>query len=395
MLLNKVRTVAVKAIALISVTAICAGIMCAYEKPVEVLADDSDDELYSTLYDVFKDRSGDPDNFMSQEEFVSDVLYYCNKLKGIGYTYGSQEHYLACDGYVSLVFRMTFGTVYNYERYKDKFWAKFDYHEEHIVADSYVDKYEVYRPGGTSVTWLYKHYVNTVVDPLVTRKYVEGWSNSDWVEYIEELGVQPGDIMFWDNDKDRTYWSHIGFYAGMEDGVPMMWHASSIQGQVVKQDITYNIQVLDYVSIVALTDHPLNVGLYVNNTDNDRDFSYSVYKDAACSEYIGRISSCCTLSEQLSLDNIAVYPNNNKTAYERTIYIRRDVSPFDPESDESEGPDQDVFQIVIRIEPFGSEKGTLKYAIYDAKDKRYYGGQTIEDYDYQAGGSVIPISDFR
>lgn len=391
MLFKKIRTIAVKAIALLSVTAVCAGFTCAYMQPVDVSADEDEDELYTNLYDVFKDRSGDPENFMTEDQFVDDVLYYCNKLKGIAYTYGTQEHYLACDGYVSLVFRMTFGTVYEYERYRDKYWCKFDYHEEHIVADSNVDKYEVYRPGGTSVTWLYKHYFNEIVDPIVSRKYVEGWDNDDWVEYIEEMGIQPGDLMFWDSDKDRTYWAHIGFYAGMEDGVPMMWHASSVQGKVVKQsleDVTYNIQVLDYVGILPLTDHPLNVGFYVDNTGNDREFSYSVYKDADCSEYLGRISSCCTLSEQASLDNIAVYPNWDKSAYERTLYLKRDVTPYS-------GDSNDVYKIVIRIEPCYASRGTLKYSIYGAADMKYYGGQTVNNYDYKAGGSVISISDFR
>ena len=106
MLFKKIRTIAVKAIALLSVTAVCAGFTCAYMQPVDVSADEDEDELYTNLYDVFKDRSGDPENFMTEDQFVDDVLYYCNKLKGIAYTYGTQEHYLACDGYVSLVFRL-------------------------------------------------------------------------------------------------------------------------------------------------------------------------------------------------------------------------------------------------------------------------------------------------
>ena len=183
---KSIRTIAVKAIALISVTVVCTGLMSAHINPAKVIADD---DLYKTLYDVFRDRDGDPDNFMSQEQLVDSILYYSEQLAGIEYTYGDQEHYLACDGFVSLVLRMTFGTVYNFERTRDKYWCKFDYHEEHILACSYVDKYEVYRPGGTSVSWLYKNYVNTLVEPLFDRAYVEGMTNDDWVEYLQEVGA--------------------------------------------------------------------------------------------------------------------------------------------------------------------------------------------------------------
>lgn len=393
MTLTRLRTFAVKATALLLVTVAIAGFMSAYVTPVDVSADD-DNDLYESLYDVFRDRSGDPENFMSQEQLVKDVLANCERLKGIEYTYGDQEHYLACDGFVSLVFRLTFGTAHEFERSRTKYWCKFDYHEEHILACSYVDKYDVYRPGGTSVTWLYQHYVDTVVDSIASRSYMEDLDNAGWVEYLERLNVQPGDIMFWDNDKDRKYWAHIGIYAGMEDGVPMMWHASAVKGKVVKQslaEITQDIRILDYVAILPLIDRPVNVGLYVDTAaNNEKDFSYSIYEDQACTEYIGRISSACELSEQTLLDNIPVYPNGDKSAYERTIYVRRDMSPYNPESAE-----QYVYRIVIRITPVRAEKGTLKYMIYGADDIRNYGGDEIKDYDYQSGGKVIPIKDFR
>ncbi|MCR4704410.1 MAG: hypothetical protein K5665_12190 [Saccharofermentans sp.] len=390
--LTGLRSFAVKAAAAFFATVVFTGLMSAYVNPVNVSADE--DELYHSLYDVFKDRSSDPDNFLSQEDFLKEIFYNCERLKGIEYTYGDQEHYLACDGFVSLVFRLTFGTAHGFERNRTKYWCKFDYREEHIVADSYVDEYEVYRPGGTSVTWLYKHYVDTVVDSIASRSYMEGLDNDGWVEYLERLNVQPGDIMFWDNDKDRKYWSHIGIYAGIEDGVPMMWHSSAVKGKVVKQslaEITQDIQILDYVAILPLIDRPVSVGLYVDDSaESEKAFSYSVYEDQACTEYLGRISSACELSEQSLLDNIPVYPNADKSAYERTIYVRRDMSPYNAESAE-----QIVYRIIIKVTPVGTTIGTLKYTIYGADDLRYYSGNEIKGFDYQSGGKVIPIKDFR
>ena len=76
---KKVRNYAVKALALFSVTFMVAGFVSAGIKPEKVQAD----SLYPTLYDMFKDRSGDPDGFMSQEDLVKKVLNNCDKLNGI------------------------------------------------------------------------------------------------------------------------------------------------------------------------------------------------------------------------------------------------------------------------------------------------------------------------
>lgn len=388
---KKVRNYAVKVLALLSVTCLAAGIVGAGLKPNKVIADDN---LYPTLYDMFKERSGNPDSFMSQEDLVKKVLSNCKELDGITYDYGSAEHYLGCDGFVSLVLRMTFGTVHEFERTRTKYWAKFDYHEEHKQAGSYVDKYGVYRPGGTTVTWLYEHYVNTEVKSLTSRKYVEGWGSSDWAEYLESVGAQPGDIMFWDNDNKNDCWSHIGIYAGNEDGVPKMWHASSIEEKVCKQSlsaITCDVQYLDYVLIVPMTDHPAKVGLFVDTeAENEYEFSYSVYKDPECTQYLGRISSLCTLSSQSPLENIKIYPNEDKKSFDLAVYVRRDQSPY---SDSN--TDQDVIKIKIRIDLDDDGIATLKYAIYMTADMRYYSGDEIYDYDYLNGGQVIPLADFR
>ena len=393
MSLKRVRNYAVKAIVIVFVAVVFAVYACAYIRPAENVAAS---DLYPTLYDMFKARSSDPDGFMSQEQLVKKVLSNCEKLSGIGYDIGSAEHYLGCDGFVSLVFRLTFGTAHEYERWRDEYTVKFDYHEEHKEAGSYCDKYGVYRPGGTTVTWLYENYVNKIVESLTSRKYVEDWGNSDWVEYLESVGAQPGDLLFWDNDKKNDCWSHIGIYAGIEDGVAKMWHASSIEKKVYKSNlstITAEDRYLDYVLIVPTTDNPAKVGLYVDTEAvNEKEFTYSIYNDPECTQSIGRISSICTLSEQTKLENIKIYPNDDKTSYERTIYVKRDQSPY--KSSASDG-DPYVYQIIIRIEAGEEGKGKLTYMIYGNEDIRYYSGKEIDDYEYLEGGQVIPIRDFR
>lgn len=394
--LKSVKDYAVKAIAMISMAAVVAGIGVSYVNPVDVTADGA---KYTTFYDVFKDRSGKPSKFMTQEAMQQKVLANCKKLSGIGYSSGNQENYLACDGFVSLVFRLTFGTAHEFTKRKDKYYCKFNIKEEHKVACSYVDRYEVYRPGGTSVTWLYKNYVNKVVKPRGSkRKKVEGMNNAQWVEYLNKIGAQPGDIIFWDNDKDDKFWTHIGIYAGIEKGVAKMWHASAVKKKVMKQnlsEITNEVCYLDYACVVALTDVPARIGLFADLENSSSDFSFSVYKDAVCKTKIGRLASSCTLKDETALDSIKVWPSDDKDVYERTLYLRRDMAPYKVKNAELAGSDQTVFKLVIRIEAGPDKKGKLTYAIYGAKDMRYYGGKTINYYDYLTGSKVIPITDLK
>ena len=399
--IKSIRKIALKAIAILAMTAVVAGIAESYIKPVDVSAA----AKYQTLYDVFRDRSGDPDSFMGQEEFRNKLLANCKLLNKVAYTSGQQVHKLACDGFVSMALRITFGTVHKvkvcYERKEKKTLMSFEFDrkEEHIVADSYVDKYEVYRPGGTSVTWLYSNYVGKIVNARgSSRKKVEGYNNKDWVWYMESVGAQPGDLIFFDNDYNKTYWTHIGIFAGIENGKAMMWHASAVKGKVCKQqlsEITEEVKYLKIACVVPMTDAPAKVGLCADNGSKLREFSYSLYKDEDCREYLGRISSNCTLKEQASLEDIAIYLNGDKTAYEKTIYVRRDMSPFKFANAELAGADQTVYMLKIKIIPEDNKIGTLKYSIYGAKDIRYYDSQTIYDYNYRAGGLFILISDYR
>lgn len=388
---KKLGNYAVKAIAFIFVAVFFAVFACCYISPEKVIADD---DLYPTLYDMFKDRSGDPDDFYDQEQFVKKVLSNCERLSGIGYDVGSAEQYLGCDGFVSLVFRLTFGTAHEFERGRTEYSVKFDYREEHKEAGSYCDRYGVYRPGGTTVTWLYDHYVNKEVRALTGRKYVEDWDNDDWVDYLESVGAQPGDLMFWDNDKKNDCWAHIGIYAGIEDGVAKMWHASSIEQKVYKSSLgkmTSEDRYLDYVLILPLTDTPAKVGLYADTEANkEKEFSYSIYNDKDCSQYLGRISSACALTEQTELENIKIYPNDDKTAYERTLYLKRDMSPY-----AGSGENQIVYQLMIKIDNGEDGKGTLRYSVYGADDLRCYFSKEIINYDYTMGLKVISLTDFR
>ena len=71
------------------------------------------------------------------------------------------------------------------------------------------------------------------------------------------------------------------------------------------------------------------------------------------------------------------------------------MSPYSIDGGDNALADQDVYQLIIRIEPEDGNRGVLKYAVYGVNDIRYYGGGEITDYNYFAGGQVIPVMDFR
>ena len=393
------RARGIRTIALFAATVFFAVSLCTSFNPVQVSADEG---KYDSLYDVFRERSGDPEHFMTREQMVYAIFVNCDELEGIPYTYGSQERQLACDGFVSLVFRMCFGTVHDYHRtnYKyieNTYSCSYDKNEEHIVADSPVDKYEIFRPGGTSVTWLYRNYVQ-IVEPRVTREFVEGMDNAGWVNYLNNVGAQPGDILIWDNDYNKDYWTHIGFYAGIENGVAMMWHASAVKGKVCKQsleEITYYSNNLKAVAILPLTETPARAGLYVNEDYNCGNFTYSVYLYENSSFFAGRISNKMDLPESSNLNGLAIYPNDDNSAYERTIFLKREVSPYNSASVGYSKTDQVLYRVLIRIVPEDNEKGTLYYAIYGAEDYRQYGSGEVQDYYYKNWGQGgIPIVNF-
>lgn len=396
-----IRKIALKAVTIILMTAIVAGIAGSYMDPVDVVAD----AKYQTLYDVFRDRSGDPDSFMDQEEFRNAILANCKKLNTVNYTSGAQVDSLACDGFVSMVLRMTFGTVhevkvrYDYKKKKRFISYKFNTKEEHKLADSYVDKYEIFRPGGTSVTWIYNNYVGKIVNARgSSRKKVEGFSNKDWVDYLEGIGAQPGDLILWDNDYNKTYWTHIGIYGGIENGKAVIWHASAVWKIAMKQimaEMTEDTKYLKLACVIPMTDAPAKVGISAMTGSRERDFSYSIYKDEDCSKSLGRIASNCTLKDQASLEDIAIYFNGDKTAYEKTLYVRRDISPFKFANADLSGADQTVYKLKIKITPGDNDLGTLEYSIYGAKDIRYYASKKVYDFDYRSGGLYILISDYR
>lgn len=398
MLRRVISKIAVKGLAILLTTVLSAGVLCVYTYTSDVSAYVSpDDGLYSSLYSLFKDRGGDPDNFMTQEKFVQRIMGNCELLSGIAYTYGAQENYLACDGFVSLVLRLSLDTIEEFERtyfyYQDnKYRAKFDYKEEHIVAASNVDKYEVFRPGGTSVTWLYHNYVDVVVDSRVTRDYVLDQDNSAWVNYLTSCGAQPGDIMFWDNDIKNDYWTHIGIYAGIEDGVAMMWHASSLKGKVCKQsleEVTCQTRYLEYVSILPSTDRPVRMSLCTGNvTEEESNIAYSVYSDPECTVCKGHVSNCCDFNPDSYLRNIPVYPNDDMTEYGRSLYLVKDIPPYS-------AADQEVLELQIHIIPGVDGKGSLTYTVCGLKDNRKYAAGKVDCFDMFSGDLVIPVKDFR
>ena len=68
MFFRSIRNYAVKAIALLFATVLSAGVAGSYARPVDVNADE---DLYPSLYDLFRERSGDPENFIPEKDRIA------------------------------------------------------------------------------------------------------------------------------------------------------------------------------------------------------------------------------------------------------------------------------------------------------------------------------------
>ena len=101
------------------------------------------------------------------------------------------------------------------------------------------------------------------------------------------------------------------------------------------------------------------------------------------------------MEEQEYLDDFALYPNYEHTAYERKLILRKEMTPYNPDDGGTPYEGETMFYLFITIEPYDDQRGTLKYSVYGVDSIRYYGGGEIKDYDYRNGEPVITLTDFR
>ena len=184
----------------------------------------------------------DPDEFrkklIKNFEYMEDVGYFHMGKMVQGYT--------DCAGSVSLAFRVALGTAKFTKKYKKGTLSNgkqlYGIGINYCGIKSYKDKYGWCRNGTASVN---SHFLKTIIkNRKITYSQVSledrndgvhGWSNDEWIDYLNETGAKPGDVIVWFNhDWSKTKGQHMTMYAGIgEDGIAYEWTASSTYGVIL------------------------------------------------------------------------------------------------------------------------------------------------------------------
>lgn len=184
----------------------------------------------------------DPDEF--RKKLIKNFEY----MDGVGYFHMGKmvQGYTDCAGSVSLAFRVALGTAKFTKKYKKGTLSNgkqlYGIGINYCGIKSYKDKYGWCRNGTASVN---SHFLKTIIkNRKITYSQVSledrndgvhGWSNDEWIDYLNETGAKPGDVIVWFNhDWSKTKGQHMTMYAGIgEDGIAYEWTASSTYGVIL------------------------------------------------------------------------------------------------------------------------------------------------------------------
>ena len=201
-----------------------------------------DKDAIMTYKNILDAGYTDPDVFRSK--LIKNFEY----MDGVGYFHMGKmiQGYTDCAGSVSLAFRVALGTAKFTKKYKKGTLSNgkqlYGIGVNYCGIKSYKDKYGWCRNGTASVN---SHFLNTIVKNRKI-KYTQvslddrndgehGWTNEEWIDYLNEVGAKPGDVFVWFNhDWSKTKGQHMTMYAGIgEDGIAYEWTASSTYGVIL------------------------------------------------------------------------------------------------------------------------------------------------------------------
>ena len=369
-----------------------------------------------------------------ERSFRNEVLAQCEKMDGVVYEWGgSGSNGIDCAGSVSLAYSAALGTVWIGDR-------EGDYGEMTLIyyGGGAPDEYGFYWPG-------YAGIKSTFIDELLDDRGIypeensfsdfetngeSGIQSDEWIDIIQTYGIKPADIiLWWNDDNDDVNPQHITIYAGIENGIPMHWTASSTAGYFCKKPLADSSSELGKGSFTGfmglkatgLYEEPY-VGFCLDKTDPS-GFGYlgcvfSFYSDSSLGNKIGELTDddgdgiytdYYDLSGRSGYDDkyLLTRVSGNVPSYEDTIYVVETTGPSAvilPDGTEmslkdSSGNVPDIYDFAddnrytldISLTDTDGTYGTLEYLIKDAdRNDLYY--DYVSSYSYLQGSDVIVIS---
>ena len=369
-----------------------------------------------------------------ERSFRNEILSACEFLDGVRYEWGGAGwDGIDCAGSVSLAYSAALGTVWLDE-------TPGEYGDMTLVyyGGGFPDEYGFYRPGYAGIR-------SSFTNGLLYDRDIEpeenhfsdfetngesGIQSDEWIEIINTYGFRPGDmIMWWNDDNDDVNAQHITIYAGIEDGVPMHWTASSSAGYFCKKPLADSSSEAgkgSFSGFMGLKATGLKEEPYVGFTLDKHDPSgisytgcvFSVYNDSSLSNKVGELrdddgngiySDYTDLTGSSGYDDkyLLTRINDVNPAYEDTLYIRETscptgvILPDGTEMDltDSSGNVPDVYRFIddnvyivdISLTDTDGTYGYLSYSVSDSDYSTIY-SDSISVYSYLQGSDVIVIA---
>ncbi len=375
--------------------------------------------------------------YTSEKAFRDEILAACAKMSGVKYQWGGGGwNGIDCAGSVSLAYSVALKTA--------KITGTSGSYGKKTLSYSggaNPDRYGFYRPGFAGIK-------STITDSLLKYKGItptenkfsnfetngkSGIQNDEWINIINTYGFKPGDmIMWWNDNKDKNNAQHITIYAGIIDGVPMQWTASSTSGYFCRKSLSSSSSEAgkgSFTGFMGLRATSLRDAAYAGFYLDKRDHSginytgavFTVYKDADLKNNVGELrdddnDGVYTDFYYLSGSNytkqkLSLTPQDQSgSSYEDTLYIKETTIPDGlilpdgtrKDLKDSEGnipsiykfSDPDVYKMHIRITETDGSTGKLEYSIGKNGGDELY-SFVKNGYAYTSGSDVMVVTNMK
>lgn len=372
-----------------------------------------------------------------ESSFRNEILMACSKMNGVKYQWGgSGSNGIDCAGSVSIAYSAALGTVWiggTSGSYGNKTLS--------YSGGGAPDRYGFYWPGYAGIKssftneLLKKRGITPTENRFSSFEYngVSGIQSEEWISIIDKYGIKPGDMILWWNDSnDSVNPQHITIYAGIENGVPMHWTASSTAGYFCKKPLADSSSEAgkgSFTGFMGLKATGLRDSVYVGFTLDKRDPSginhtgavFSAYSDSELSNKIGELrddDGNGVYSDYYALKNgnyskgryVMTSVSGKTTYYEDAVYFKETTAPtglvlddgtaFSLEDAEGNVPDiykftdDSVYVAKMKLVETSLTTGKLDYSVSKSGGDTLY-STSISDYSFKYGSEVAVITNMR
>ena len=375
--------------------------------------------------------------YTSEKAFRDEILSACSRMSGVKYQWGGGGwNGIDCAGSVSLAYSVALKTA--------KITGTSGSYGKKTLSYSggaNPDKYGFYRPGFAGIKSSFKDSLlkNRGITPSENKfsnfetNGKSGIQDDEWINIINTYGFKPGDMILWWNDnKDKNNAQHITIYAGIDNGVPMQWTASSTTGYFCRKSLSSSSSEAgkgSFTGFMGLRATALRDAAYASFYLDKRDPSginytgavFTVYKNADLNSIAGELrdddndgiyTDYYSLSgSEYTKQKLSLTPKDSSgSSYEDTLYVKETKIPDGlilpdgskkslKDADGNVPPvytfsDPDVYVIHIKVSETDGSVGKLEYSIKRNGGNELY-SYVKNGYAYTSGSDVMLITNMK